>query len=197
MAGWRRRITDVLQKYRASHDGTPGLRLLAFGKPIWSAMRYEIAVGTGYLRATLLERETVAHTREFFHAAILENATYRCSSVLLDVRSSRPMFNVGQHGLIAYFKELVGGAPGKIALLGDTPELRISHDYIALLARQQGINVQSFRDRAAALLWLGERRQQQAQRRTLDQRRTPDRQYYYAERRRDADRRRIPDRRHH
>jgi hypothetical protein len=34
----------------------------------------------------------------------------------------------------------------------------MSHDYVSLLARQQGINLRSFRHEAEAVLWLKDRR---------------------------------------
>ena len=42
----------------------------------------------------------------------------------------------------------------RVALLADAEELRAAHEYIEVLARQQGANVRAFRDEAQALEWL-------------------------------------------
>lgn len=140
-------------------------------------------------------RETGEETREFFRAVILEYIKYQHSSVLLDLRSSRPIFHVGPHGFLEFFRMLADGSSCKIALLGDARDLHVSHEYIALLARQQGMNVQSFRDEAAALLWLRERRQQQERRQMHERRQRhsqhppPREQRHLAENRRQRERR--------
>jgi len=42
----------------------------------------------------------------------------------------------------------------KVALLADSAELRSSHEYVEMLARQQGASLRSFRDEASAVSWL-------------------------------------------
>lgn len=121
-------------------------------------MDYEIAVESRYLRAKMSGRDTGEETREFLRSIILENLKYQRSSILLDLRSSRPIFHAKPHGFFEFFRMLADGSSCKIALLGDADDLHMSHEYVALLARQQGMNVRSFRDEADALLWLGERR---------------------------------------
>ena len=160
-------------------------------------MNFEIAVESRYLRARMSGRETGEETREFFRAVILEYIKYEHSNVLLDLRSSRPIFHVRPHGFLEFFRMLTDSSSCKVALLGDARDLHMSHEYIALLARQQGMNVQSFRDETAALLWLRERRQQQERRRMHERRqRHPQRhlheQRHPAENRRQRERRAVP-----
>ncbi len=69
------------------------------------------------------------------------------------------------------FEELSATVPGQIALVGDTRDLRLSHEYIEVIARQRGLNVRSFRDEAAALAWLNDRRLQP------DRRQQPERRH--------------------
>ncbi len=123
-------------------------------------MDYEISAEPGFLRAKLFNRETVDETREFLRTVTSENRMHRRSCILLDVRASRPIFHVEQHGLFEHCRKLFAGPSCRIALVGDTKELCMSHDYIALLAQQQGLNVRSFRVEAEALRWLQDRRQQ-------------------------------------
>jgi len=127
-------------------------------------MRYEISTEARYLRARMSDRETGEETREFFRAVILEYIKCQGSSILLDLRSSRPIFHAKPHGFMEFFRMLAEGSSCKIALLGDAKDLHMSHEYIAMLARQQGMNVQSFGDERSALLWLGERRERHERR---------------------------------
>ena len=114
-------------------------------------MDYEIIVERGCLRAKLLNRETIEETQEFLRIVAQENRVHRCSRILLDVRASRPIFHVERHELLEHFRKLSADGSRQIALVGDTKELRLSHDYIALLAQQQGLDVRSFHNEAEAL----------------------------------------------
>src|SRR5467141_3650574 len=136
---------------------------------------YKITAEPGYLRAELFERETVEETRAFLDAVVRNNANYRRARVLILVRESKSIFQVVAHGLMESFEELSATAPGRIALVGDTRDLRLSHEYIEVVARQRGLNVRSFRDESAALAWLNERRQQDDRRRQQPERRQQER----------------------
>jgi hypothetical protein len=125
---------------------------------------YKITAEPGYLRAELFERETVEETRAFLDAVVRDNANHRRSSILILVRASKAVFQLVAHGLMEYFEDLSATSPGQIALVGDTRDLHLSHEYIALIAQQHGLNVRSFRDEAAALAWLNDRRHPQDRR---------------------------------
>jgi hypothetical protein len=157
-------------------------------------MHYEIAAEPRYLRAKMSDRETGEETREFFRAVILKYIQYRHSNILLDLRSSRPVFHPKPHGFMEFFRMLAEGSSCKIALLGDATDLHMSHEYIAMLARQQGMNVRSFGDERAALLWLGERRQRHERRHQHEGRRRHA-QHHYREQRHLAEDRRQRERR--
>ena len=131
---------------------------------------YKITAEPGYLRAELFERETVEETRAFLDAVVRNNATHRRSRVLILVRESKSIFQVVAHGLMECFEELSATTPSQIALVGDTRDLRLSHEYIEVIARQHGLNVRSFPDEAAALAWLNDRRQPHDRRRQPERR---------------------------
>jgi hypothetical protein len=38
--------------------------------------------------------------------------------------------------------------------MGDTPELRIAHQYIAMLAVMRGVDLRTFQDEIVAIEWL-------------------------------------------
>src|SRR5207245_3388042 len=118
---------------------------------------YKITTEPGYLRAELFERETVEETRAFLDAVVRNNAIHRRSRVLILVRASKSIFQVVAHGLMECFEQLSATVPGQIALVGDTRDLRLSHEYIEVIARQRGLNVRSFRDEPAALAWVDDR----------------------------------------
>ena len=117
-------------------------------------MLYKITIEADYLWAELFNRETMEETREFLQLVANAAMKHKRSRVLMSVRSSNPVFTVERSGFLAYFKKLSADPSHKIALLGDSEELGISHQYIELIGRQHGVNVRSFRDQAAALEWF-------------------------------------------
>ena len=112
----------------------------------------------GFLRAELLERETAEETRRFFRAVVFESVRHGCSRVLVHVRSSKTLFTVERFGVLETFKKLASDPAHRIALLGDTVELGMSHDYVVLLARQQGITLRNFKSESEAIEWVRDRR---------------------------------------
>ena len=133
-------------------------------------MGYRITLDRGVLRAELFGRETVEQTKAFFKAVVSASRETGCPCVLISVRSSKPIFQLERHGLIDYFRELSVTSSRRVALLGDTRDLRLSHDYIELIARQHGLNVRSFPDETAAYQWFRDPRQRQERRRSQERR---------------------------
>src|SRR5438552_2108896 len=99
-------------------------------------MGYRITLDRGVLRAELFGRETVEQTKAFFKAVVSASRKTGCPCVLISVRSSKPIFQLERHGLIDYFRELSVTSSRRVALLGDTRDLRLSHDYLELIAPQ-------------------------------------------------------------
>jgi hypothetical protein len=117
-------------------------------------MLYKITIEPHYLRAELFNRETMDETREFLQVVANAAVKHQRSRVLISVHASNPVFTVERSGFLAYFKRLIADASHKIALVGDSVELGISHGYIELIGRQHGVKVQSFLDEAEALRWF-------------------------------------------
>ena len=144
-------------------------------------MTYAITARPGYLRAELFARETVGETQSFLGAVVRENAKHRRPCVLILVRESKPIFQVAAHRLIEHIEELSKTSARRIALVGDSRDLHMSHEYIELLARQRRLDLRSFRDETAALQWLSgglrdeDRRQRQERRGRRDRRQLGDR----------------------
>lgn len=118
------------------------------------AMLYKITIEPDYLKAELFHRETMEETRTFLRIVATAVVKHGRSRVLMSVRSSNPIFTVERSGFLAHFKRLAEDPEHKIALLGDSEELGISHQYVELIGRQHGLNVQAFGDEAAALRWI-------------------------------------------
>jgi hypothetical protein len=133
-------------------------------------VKYWITSERGHIKARLFGRETVEESLEFIRSVVAENERLRLATILLDLRSSRPLFHFDDHGFLDEFRKLAADPSCRIALLGDTVELRLSNDYLTLLGRQQGLNVRSFRNEVAALKWLSERRSHDERRRLLERR---------------------------
>ncbi len=69
------------------------------------------------------------------------------------MRNSKPIFTVERYGISRYL-EIAFKSGYKIALVGDTPELRIAHQYIAMLAVMRGVDLRTFQDEIVAIRWL-------------------------------------------
>lgn len=116
-------------------------------------MWYQITDASGYLRAELHDRQTADETRQFLNALVAECVKRDCFRVLISVHSSRPIFSVEKYGLSAFIETAIKNA-AKIAVLADSPEIRLAHEYAVMLARLRGVNVRAFRDETAAVEWL-------------------------------------------
>src|SRR5882672_11663778 len=147
-------------------------------------MEYQISTEDGFLKAELLDRETADETRKFLQSVVLASINHRCSRVLVHVRLSRTLFTIERHGALGILKKIASDPMHKIALLGDTVELGMSHDYVSLLGRQQGIHIRSFQSEAEAVEWLKDRRRG-------DERRQLERSFASFQQRREGERRKT------
>jgi hypothetical protein len=117
------------------------------------AMWYRISAEPDYIRAELFHRQTVEETRQFLEAVLAEVLKHRRAQVLIYVRNSKAIFTVERYGFSRYM-ELAFKTAYKIALMGDSWELRVAHQYVATLSRLRGVKLRTFLDEAAALEWL-------------------------------------------
>src|SRR5712664_3333818 len=154
-------------------------------------MTYRITIEQNFCRAELVDRETVEETKDFLRAVARHSA--RHSSVLIQVRSSKPIFQVEHYGLIDSFREIARSPSHRIALLADALDLQASHEYIELIAKQRGLNVRSFATEAEALEWFKEQPRDRESPQQQHQREEEERRQL--ERRQLQDRRQREDRR--
>ncbi len=132
-------------------------------------MLCEITVEPRYLKADLFDRQTAEETRDALAAIAAEARKRGSQQILISVHNSRPIFRVEQYGLRDYFRELGKMSKCRVALTGDSDELRLSQQYIESLARRNGVNVRSFRNEQAALDWFKDRRWSLDRRRPQEQ----------------------------
>lgn len=125
-----------------------------------SIMVYEISVQDGIVVAVLTGRETAQQTKEFLRDVASYSPAH--AAFLIRVRASKPVFQLAQYGLTESLHGVAPSPSHRIALLADTLDLQVSHEYLELIARQHALNVRSFRDAAAALRWLKEPRAEPA-----------------------------------
>jgi hypothetical protein len=121
-------------------------------------MLCEITVEPEYLKAELFDRRTAEETREALGAVIAAARKHGRSQILVSMHASRPIFQVERSGLLDRLKELGDMSRYRIALTGDSEELRLSQQYVESVARRAGINVRSFSSQQAALEWFKDRR---------------------------------------
>ena len=107
-----------------------------------AGMHYTFEQAQDHLRAELFGRQTVEETLKFVEALAAEARKSSVTRFVVWVRTSRPIF-----------KQLAVRNV-RVALLADSEEVRASHQYIEVLAAQQGAKVRAFRDEARALSWL-------------------------------------------
>jgi hypothetical protein len=125
-----------------------------------SGVHYTFKQRQDHLRAELFGRQTVEETLKFVDALVAEARAKSVSRFLVWVRNSRPIFKVEQYGLSEHFKQLAAQKDVRVALLADSDEVRASHQYIEVLAAQQGAKVRAFREETRALAWLGAQSQE-------------------------------------
>lgn len=116
-------------------------------------MRYVLTLHPCYLKAELYDRQTAEETRQFLEAVAAEGIKHEKWRVLVSVHQSAPIFTVEKYGLSSFI-ELARKYAEKIALVADSREVRMAHEYAAVLVRLAGINVKTFRDESAAVAWL-------------------------------------------
>jgi hypothetical protein len=141
-------------------------------------MRSEITVERGYLKAELFDRNTPEETRDAFAAIAAAAREHGCSQILISVRASRPITRVEQSRFLEAFREF-GTPKHRIALTGDSDELRLSQQYVESVARRNGINARSLPDEQAALDWFRDRRWTPDRRGRQDPLQAKDRRRYW------------------
>jgi hypothetical protein len=134
---------------RNAPSAATGRAAPARASPAWHRIRVE----SGYLRGELFNRQTVEETKRFLEEFLAVALERRLPHVLIRVRNSVPIFTLERYGFSEYL-DLAFKSKYRIALVGDTLELRIAHQYIATLARMRGVKLRAFPEETSAIRWL-------------------------------------------
>ena len=110
-------------------------------------MHFHFDLAQDHLRAELFGRQTAEEMEQFVAALLAEIGRTAARRVLIWVRNSRAMFR-------DELRQLSSRSDVHVALLADADEVRASHQYLEVLAAQQGSRLRAFRDEAHALAWL-------------------------------------------
>ena len=102
----------------------------------------------------MVERDTAAETAEFVHAIVAALRLHGLFKLLISIRKSRPVFKVEEWKLSEALDQVMSIPGLKVAFVADTRELAMSQEYIALLARQRGLDFRTFAAEQTALEWL-------------------------------------------
>jgi hypothetical protein len=125
-------------------------------------VEYRIADMGEYLRADLLRRETAAESEQFLNIlkeAALEHPSKR---VLICVHSPRAIFKVEKYRASAFLQDLAAEPSGRVALVAKHFEVRLTQQYLEVLARLKKARLRSFANEAAAVRWLTASRESEA-----------------------------------
>jgi len=117
-------------------------------------LRYTIVPLSDHLRAELFERESAAETREFLNALAEDCLKHGSTRILVCVADSRPIFRIEDYQASVFLRQLAARATTRVALVAGHHDVRAAHEYLEVLARQQGASLRSFPDEVPALRWL-------------------------------------------
>lgn len=127
-------------------------------------MKYKITWETDYLRAELLEQQTPEELRSFLGAVFWASMERLQSRILICAGASTPLFAAESDEVLPYLKRIAWHGSNRIVVVAASG---LRNEHLETRARQQGINLWSFPDEAAAIRWLRDRR------RGYDRRRAP------------------------
>ena len=121
----------------------------------WSAhrraLRYLISLEEGYLRAELIDQESLGQAKAFLRAVFRVSLENVRSRVLICARSPKPLPLAGCIAALPDVKRNAWYRSNKIAIVGNSARLGFPGDDIEARARQQGLNLSHFPDEGAAL----------------------------------------------
>ena len=117
-------------------------------------VEYRITDMGEYLRADLLARETAAESEEFL--GILKEVALKQAAprILICVHSPRAIFRVEKYRASSFLQELADRPDARVALVAKHFEVRLTQQYVEVLARLKKARLRSFSGEAAAVKWL-------------------------------------------
>ncbi len=121
--------------------------------------RYRITVEDGCLRAELRNRGTTEDVELFLMTVAAACKVLEHGRVLICLDSSNRVSALLQKpAFLTYLNALWSSPAHKVAVFGDRTDGASDRVHVESYPRQQGVNVRSFDDEAAALQWVRDRR---------------------------------------
>jgi hypothetical protein len=117
-------------------------------------VQHSIAIGPAYIKAKMVDRRTPEETKQFTDAQLAALRESGLRKLLISVRSSRAIFKVEEWNLTRVLDEMAGMEGLKVALVSDSPDLEMAHQYVTLIANLRGLAFKAFRDEQAGVEWL-------------------------------------------
>lgn len=100
------------------------------------------------------ERDSAEETREFVQAILEALKAHRVGRILISIQASRALFKVEQWSFSEAVEQAIRIANVQVAFVADSKDVRMSQQYIALLARQRGLRFEAFDSEPDAVAWL-------------------------------------------
>jgi hypothetical protein len=118
-------------------------------------MKYEITSESGYVRVEVFERQSNREAEEFLRDIVAANRKFDHHRILINfhVRDASPMPVVAYYELVKLV-EKNSGSGGRIALVGDTGDVRQLNEFAQATAQIQGLRIRAFTDGSTARIWV-------------------------------------------
>ena len=117
-------------------------------------MQYDIRLVDGYLKAEMRGRESADETREFVAAILDAVKAQQVSRVLISIKESRAIFKIEEWKFSEALEDALRIGGLKVAFISDAKDVRMSQEYITLVGRQRGLELEVFASEAEAAAWL-------------------------------------------
>jgi hypothetical protein len=118
------------------------------------AVDVDIEKREGYLYVAVADRGGPSDAREVLQKVIAAAQANLERRLLISVRRSDAIFKVEEYGLSDAIMRFAGVPGLRIAMVGDSPELFASYQYVEVLAMQKGLAARAFRAEREAIRWL-------------------------------------------
>jgi hypothetical protein len=116
-------------------------------------MEVRLTLAGGILKAQVINRQSIEDTVEYLSALEREYEKCPAPKVLISVARSSAIFTLKDVGFDEWLRK--AQAEGvRVALVGDTFAVQLSHQYVETIARIRGVPVRAFKSDAEAMRWL-------------------------------------------
>jgi len=111
-------------------------------------MQYEIKSESGYVCVEVFDRQSSREAEEFLRDIVAVNRKFNHRRILVNfhVRDASPMPVVAYYELVKLVEKWNSGSSGRVALVGDTHDVRQLNEFAQATAQIQGLCIRAFTD---------------------------------------------------